>query len=556
MSEYTSLKILDCFAALFTRLGVNYKVMRRIVQVKLALDGRTVNVLTGGAPPQEGQEHSSFVKSMWIFVLVGLAPALIMLSEGSSFAVMTLYFGIVLFILLTSLVANFSGLLLEVRDRTILSTKPVTSRTISAAKLAHISIYLTILCTALAGPGLALGAYRFGFAFFGVMVVSLVLLCMLAVCVTSLLYTAVLRYFDGERLKDIIVMFQIFLMVGMNLGFQVFNRTIGLRGLAIHLEPAWWQIFVPPAYFGGLISFVVGGSRSMPYLLLSLMGFAVPLLAMWLHISVISPHIESYLAKLESSGSATRHRETMLTVLIRRVTRLLMRERVEGAFTRFSHALLTRERALKLQLYPQFAFGVALPLLAGLLPALGSEVTMAAQPDVLRGGMNVLYIYAFFIAPASMVRFIDYSESYRAAWVYKALPLTNPGRALRGAMQGFFLSYLLMPVLILIVLTLSLLGVASGKHLAVILTSSLLAMILGVCLGKKCMPFSANLGQEAGGDIMERLARIIILVVLAFIHWHLFAGGWLLLGYLVVLVLAVVFLWRTAFNFNWDGLML
>lgn len=554
MSEYTSLKMLDFFAAIFTRLGVNYKVMRRIVQVKLALDGRNVNVLTGGAPPPEGQEHSSFVKSMWIYAFVGLAPALAMLSQGSLFAVMTLYFGIVLFILLTSLVSNFSGLLLEVRDRTILSTKPVTSRTISAAKLAHIAIHLTILCTALAGPGLALGAYRFGFAFFGVMVVSLVLLCMLAVCVTSLLYIAVLRYFDGEKLKDIIIMFQIFLMITMNLGFQLFNRTIGLRGLAIYLEPAWWQIFVPPAYFAGLISFVVGASRSRPYILLSLLGFAVPVLAMWLHISVGSPHIEKYLAKLESSGSTARYRETTLTLLIQRVTRLIAPERIEGAFIRFAHAMLTKERALKLQLYPQFAFGVALPFIAGLLPTLGNEMSWGALSDALRGGVNVLFIYAFLVAPVSMVRFIDYSESYRASWVYKALPLKNPGRAMRGAMQGYLLSYLALPVLVLIVVTLALLGVESGKHLVIILTSSLLVMLLGACLGKKRMPFSAALGQVVGGDMVESLARVIFLGVLAFIHWRLFSSNIFLLGYFVVLMLAVVIVWRTAFNFTWEAL--
>ena len=52
------------------------------------------------------------------------------------------------FIIMTTLIADFSSVLLDVRDRSILSTKPISAKTINAAKFMHIFIYLTYLTIA------------------------------------------------------------------------------------------------------------------------------------------------------------------------------------------------------------------------------------------------------------------------------------------------------------------------------------------------------------------------------------------------------------------------
>ncbi|MFZ3579919.1 hypothetical protein [Virgibacillus sp. DJP39] len=46
---------------------------------------------------------------------------------------------------MTSMISDFSTVLLDVRDKNILSTKPVDKRTISAAKMVHVSIYMSLL---------------------------------------------------------------------------------------------------------------------------------------------------------------------------------------------------------------------------------------------------------------------------------------------------------------------------------------------------------------------------------------------------------------------------
>ena len=42
MQDYRTLKLLDRFEKVFSRFGVDYKIMRRILQVKFTMDGRRV----------------------------------------------------------------------------------------------------------------------------------------------------------------------------------------------------------------------------------------------------------------------------------------------------------------------------------------------------------------------------------------------------------------------------------------------------------------------------------------------------------------------------------
>ncbi len=62
---------------------------------------------------------------------------------------MSITYAMIIFMIMTSMISDFSSVLLDIRDRTILSTKPITAKTINAAKFMHILIYLTYLTIAL-----------------------------------------------------------------------------------------------------------------------------------------------------------------------------------------------------------------------------------------------------------------------------------------------------------------------------------------------------------------------------------------------------------------------
>src|SRR5690625_3586793 len=129
MNNFRSLKIVDLFRPLFEKINIDYPVMRKILQVKLTMDGRRVPTIFSGQTKKP--TGNQFLKSLGIHMLYSLIIIPFVFMDNYMFQ-MGLIFGIAMFILMTSMIADFSSVLLDVRDNTILGTKPISSRTINA----------------------------------------------------------------------------------------------------------------------------------------------------------------------------------------------------------------------------------------------------------------------------------------------------------------------------------------------------------------------------------------------------------------------------------------
>ncbi|MGG3622392.1 hypothetical protein ABES25_02325 [Bacillus gobiensis] len=189
MQDYRTLKLLDRFERVFSSFGVDYKIMRRILQVKLTMDGRRVPTIFSQNANKKGKENSNqYIKSLWIYVLFGLFMIPFLLMGENYLFQMSLFYGIFTFFIMTSMISDFSSVLLDIRDRNILFPKPVDRKTISTAKMVHVVIYLSFLTIALVGIPLIVGLVKNGFLFFLVSVVNIILIDLLVVGLTALIY--------------------------------------------------------------------------------------------------------------------------------------------------------------------------------------------------------------------------------------------------------------------------------------------------------------------------------------------------------------------------------
>src|SRR5699024_1595841 len=146
MTERRALKVLDLLRPLFELFRIDYPVMRQIVEVKLLMDSRRTPTIFASSKKKESSNQ--FLKSLGIYMLYSLI--LLPFLWGDAYMMqMSLVFGIMMFLLMTTMISDFSSVLLDVRDLSILHTKPVQPRTINAAKTVHITIYMTMLTLAL-----------------------------------------------------------------------------------------------------------------------------------------------------------------------------------------------------------------------------------------------------------------------------------------------------------------------------------------------------------------------------------------------------------------------
>ena len=139
MDNFKILNLLDKFKWIFEKMDVNYTIMRKILQVKLTMDGRRESVLTQNNKNTDG---NIFFKSLWIYALLGLVLIALLFSDSSYFIQMSTISTLIMFMTMLSLISDFSYILLDVRDRNMILTKPVNEKTLSMAKALHISIYI------------------------------------------------------------------------------------------------------------------------------------------------------------------------------------------------------------------------------------------------------------------------------------------------------------------------------------------------------------------------------------------------------------------------------
>jgi len=141
--------------------------MRKILQAKLVMDGRRVPTIFGNEKKKDNKDDSNkFLKSLWVYILMGLIMIPFVIMNSSYIYQMTIVFALVMFFVMSSLISDFSSVLLDVRDKNIIGTKPIGPKTLNLAKTIHISIYMFYVTGALVGPSLLASLFTQGIVFF------------------------------------------------------------------------------------------------------------------------------------------------------------------------------------------------------------------------------------------------------------------------------------------------------------------------------------------------------------------------------------------------------
>lgn len=111
MKNFYSLKFLDLFRGIFLKLGIDYPMMRKILELKLVMDQRRVpTIFNQSAMKKKGDssaESNHFLKSMWLYGLLGLFLIPIALMGENFIFQMSIVFGIFMFLAMSSMISDF-----------------------------------------------------------------------------------------------------------------------------------------------------------------------------------------------------------------------------------------------------------------------------------------------------------------------------------------------------------------------------------------------------------------------------------------------------------------
>ncbi|WNS77355.1 hypothetical protein RRV45_10345 [Bacillus sp. DTU_2020_1000418_1_SI_GHA_SEK_038] len=545
MQDYRTLKLLDRFEKVFSSFGVDYKIMRKILQVKLTMDGRRVpTIFSQNAKKKDKETNNQYIKSLWIYVLFGLFMIPFVLMGENYLFQMSLFFGIFTFFVMTSMIADFSSVLLDIRDRNILFPKPVDRKTISTAKMVHVVIYLSFLTIALVSIPLIVGLIKNGFLFFLVSVLNIILIDLLIVGLTALIYLSILRFFDGEKLKDIINYVQIGLSIMIMVGYQLLVRSFQFINLTISLEPQWWQIFIFPMWYGANMEMVVKGAFQPFYLIVSVLGVLIPLLSIWIFMK-FNDAFEQNLQKLTFHGKSKVNKRSKIGQLFLRV---ICHSNEEKAFFRFASSMMKNEREFKLKVYPSLGFSIVIPFIF--------IMNGFTDLDNLSTSKSYLAIYFSLIIIPTIMILLKFSGKYKGAWIYRVTPIQQPKPIFSGTIKAFIFKLYLPVYLLLSAVFIALFGVRVLPDLVVVFLNACTFAVICFMILKKSIPFSESFdqsNQSSNGAIVFGLMLMVALFASLHFISTLFSYGIYL--YLVIVIICLAALWKLAFNITWEKII-
>lgn len=555
--EFRSLKYIDKLKGLFIRFGVDYETMRKILKLKLIMDSRRIPTAIQNS--KKGQDDSgdgnNMLKSLWMYALFSIMPGIMAFVPIPLFSKISIIMGISMFLIMSTMISDFSSVLLDIRDKNILMAFPVDAKTLSAAKLVHICIYLSLITGSLNFIPLIGIAYSEGILVALLLLVMLVFMVMVVIFLTSLMYVLVLKKFDGEKLKDLISSIQIMLTVAMTLGYQIVARMFEFSDVHVQFTPKWWTILLPPTWFAAPFA-LLSGERGFLYILLALMGLCLPVVFIVLHFKVITPLFEANLIKLNTSEKVASKAYTRRQTRVRRLSKMFCRTKDEQSAFQFGYRMLSSERELKQKVYPSMALSIVFPFILGATLVSDTGGISAALAE-FKTSNQYLWIYFSVLILPSVFIFVGRSKYYKGAWLYKVLPIKDPYPVISGTYKSAIIKFGVPPFFITAFLMVSLAGVRVIPHMGIAFINTIFMVLIISMFNGASLPFSRSFQVTQDGHMKGSLTGMVCTGLLGGLHLMLIKFSTPLLDYGVFVLLGVLLIpfWKHALKTSWDGIL-
>lgn len=410
MNEFKFLKFLDKFQSVYRKFGVDYEKMRLILKVKLTMDERRVPTIMNDRRNEE-KEKNKFMKSLLFYGIMGLFIGMFTFLPINKMYVYTMVFSMFMFLILTVFISDFSSVLLDVRDKNLIATRGVDSITINAAKVTHICYYVFLISLALGWLAI-IGSFKSGILTGVLFLLEMFIVDIFMIVITALLYFIILKFFNGEKVKDIINFVQIMLTIIMAVGYQFLGRIFRFVDFNMTYTEKLWNLIFPPMWFAAPMHLIEGGRPSSINVSLTVIAIMIPLISIIIYVKQ-SNNFELYLSKLNSNDS--REKEKRKGIFFRIGKRFCTRT-TEKAYYTLAASIMKKEREFKLKVYPSLGFTIVFPILFIFIFSQDNKFNSFIEwQNSMMNSKNYLNIYFFAFMISTVMTMLQYSQCYKAA---------------------------------------------------------------------------------------------------------------------------------------------
>lgn len=539
MEDFFSLKILDLFRPLFEAFGVEYEKMRLIVSMKLTLDKRKNN---------SSEDKNSLMQSVILYLVIGLVASRTIVMPIDIMTKMTVLFALIFVMLLTCFITDFSSVILDTYDRHIIGITDVKDITLNMAKIVHIIIYISIISLSISAFSILmiLMAYNIGFCL--LFILCMMLMDFLLIMMTSVIYYLLIKIFKGEKLKDVLNLFQIFMILVFSIMYYFITSSLSDIQINYTFSINAYDLFIPFMWFASLFCVIFYGKIQTLYIIMAILGIIVPILSILIYIK-LTPAFERNLDKLEQVSYNEKDSKPKKS-FVSKLANKICKNNEEKSFFEFIYTNLSRDREFKTRVYPTLASGIIMPLVL-LFVTYDRSISIMEYLKSLSTTNNFLNIYLAVILLQNCILLLKYSKEYEASFIYDVLPISKKKNIYSAEFKVIIIK-LFVPVFIIIGIPYLILFKSKFiVHLLIAFVSTIFISMGTFRVNDKSLPFSEDYAVTANtSNFLNIIKSIGFVGVAVLLHYLIILKAPYIfsVAYLILLILIMKIIWNKVFD--------
>jgi hypothetical protein len=525
-------------------LGADYAQLHEILRIKLMMDFRRKPSIYANS----GKNNQKFSFQLGMYAFMGIFLCMCFFTFKDAMMAYTLFFAVLMVMLTTTLMTEFTSVLFDERDNHILLMRPVSDRTLLLSRVLHIQFYVGYIALAIGLPATIVTLFMHNVLAAFLMLTAIGCCTWICIILTTIIYMGLSKVISSSRFKDIITYFQIAMAMIVMLSYQIIPRMMEIKGtqmfsMSIHS----YTFAVPPAWLAAIVHLGIAEGMSTSILLLALIGFVFALAGGILMIRFMSHGFNNLLTTTTEASPdtvETNHQSEAITTS-RQITglkRLLCVSQLEQTGWKLAMAITKRDRKFKQAVYPSFGLMLIFAFIA-LRPDLNDLANSLKKLSETSQYFMLIFFGTFATMSLGQIVFTDIPE---AGWIYRALPITQPGHLMSGALKAMIIRFFLPSYLLLFTPALFVWGF---KIVPVVMIGCLLTVTLAIIqmyLQKPGLPFTQPREMVAKGS--QFLIMMLIFVIMGAITGVVFLISllpvWWTIPIALIIIVINAYAWR------------
>lgn len=539
-------------------MGADVKQLYALLKVRLLLDNR--RPVSFNKQQNNGKKTFKYMAelSMFLYVIMGFIYIIPLFIDDFIMG-LWLYYTSFLTMLSFMLISDFSTVLFDSRDQSIIGHRPINERTLILSKFLHIGIYLFRIIMPMSLAGLTFIIYEKGWLSGIWFMTTIIVLTAFVLFLVNTIYLLILHFVRLEKFKDTINYFQIVFSILFFILVYTFPKLIESNSfLTLKHTNYPWIIATPTYWIAASYSWISSDKLShiTPYI--GILAYTVPFIMLWLTLKYLSPSFMSKIALIdtastnkkiedlkENTNKAVKQSKNKFYIIL---AKWFNKNNFAQASFILTWLQTDRSRNFKMRVLPSFGF---VPVYFFYLITLNTNLGYVEAFRNLHNTKSyiiLLYISSFIVL--NLVYMITNSENYKASWIYYSSPITNPGDLMLGAFKAIWIKYFLPIFLAISLFVLYIWGI--DKTIDIIL-AWLNITIFGIGIMRvlyRRLPFSMyEQMNEKKGRFFKSMFIMILPTSLGLAHYFTTITPWLWWMKLLFIGLALILLWLL-----WDSI--